>query len=318
MPNDRHWSVSMLLEWVLTRDIETVQSMADEYGGWLFDDEGPARFRPPTLDDVLLAHTIDKSLPKDEQAREVVRRANSYVTPARQEIFDALRSGVIDGWARPNGSGDIVKIDPIQWAGLRFRAVNGHDIALPVDSEGDPLSLLRPLADYLAGTVPGNITPTVWPDPVFLAERAMNRWPANRSIELRGQDLGAVAATTSRPTADQDASERLTPQEVTQRGAEADEPWSGDGGGIAVPYRTGLAGRPTAWSLIEAECRRRYALGERRGTRAEWGRVLIKWLQSKHAGAPAVQQKTLTNKLSGLLRELEANEVPRADRRRPK
>jgi hypothetical protein len=197
MPNNRHWSASMLLEWVLSRNIEAVLSMADEYGGWRVDEEAAARIQPSTMDDVSRAHTIDEALPKDGKAREAVRRANLFVIPARQKIFDALRSGAIDGWARPNGSGDIARIEPIQWAGLRFRAMGGHDIALPVDSEGDPLDLPRPLAEYLAGTVPASLTPTVWPDPVFPAERAMSVWSKEEANpDRRPDDWGEMGANT--------------------------------------------------------------------------------------------------------------------------
>ena len=135
----------MLLWWVLTRDKEAVLSMADQYGGWWIDGENAGRIEPSTWDDVLRAYAIDNSLPKDEQAREAVRRADLVVIPSRKEIIDALRSGKIKGWARSNGSGDIMKIDPVQWAGLRFYALNG-------DSEREPLSLPRPLPDYLSGT----------------------------------------------------------------------------------------------------------------------------------------------------------------------
>ena len=97
---------------------------------------------------------------------------------------------------------------------------------------------------------------------------------------------------------------------------EAAERFSASSTGI-IPYQTGLSGRPTSWGLIQAECKRRYAEGERYKTHAEWARVLISWLQSAHREAPAVQPKTLTNKLGGLLRELKA--VPLAlDHRRPK
>jgi hypothetical protein len=178
MPNDRHWSASMLLSWVLTPDIEAVHSMADEYGGWQIDGETAARIQPPSWDDVLRVYAIDDSLPKDERAREAARRAILFVIPARQKVFDALRSGAIEGWARPNGSGDIVKIEPIQWAGLRFRCFHGHDIAVPVDGEGEPLRLPRPLTDYLSGAVPRTFTPTVWPDPLFPGDQVMRLWPA--------------------------------------------------------------------------------------------------------------------------------------------
>jgi len=166
----------MLLEWVLTRDIEAVLSMVDDYGGWRVGDGGAARIRPSTLDDVSRAHWTDEALHGEEKAREAVRRANVFILPARRAILDALCIGILHGWARPNGRGCMTRIEPIQWAGLQFRSVDGHDVALPVDSEGDPLSLPRPLEDYLTGAVPLNSSPTVWPDPVFSPVRAMSNW----------------------------------------------------------------------------------------------------------------------------------------------
>jgi hypothetical protein len=85
-----------------------------------------------------------------------------------------------------------------------------------------------------------------------------------------------------------------------------------DGNVIPLPYRTGTAGRPTSWSLIEAECRRQYAEGHRHPnvrtkieSPAEWARELIAWLEEAHKGAPVLKEKTLTNKLGALLRKLE-------------
>jgi len=129
----------MLLSWVLTRDIDAVLLIADQYGGRWVDDQGSTRIQPFTLDDVTRRHLIDESLPRNEQIREAVRRADSGILPALQEILGRLQSGAIDGWSRPNGSGDLTKIDPIQWAGLRFLPIQGHDVAVPVDSEGDLL-----------------------------------------------------------------------------------------------------------------------------------------------------------------------------------
>jgi hypothetical protein len=79
-------------------------------------------------------------------------------------------------------------------------------------------------------------------------------------------------------------------------------------------YNTGLSGKPTSWHLIEPECRRRYAAGERhqnestgRESPTEWAKVLVLWLQSNHPAAAPVKPKTLaSNKLPGLLRELQA------------
>jgi hypothetical protein len=178
MPDRDHWSASMLLRWVLTRDIESVLSMLNDYGGCLVAGDQVMRIQPQTWEDVIRAHSVDDSLPKKEQVASAVLKAEMFLIPAQDEIYGSLRRGKIDAWARPNGSGDIVKIASIQWAGLRFRALNGHDIAVPVDSEENPLPLVRPLADYLSGSVPATSTPTVWPDPLFAAEQAAKVWLA--------------------------------------------------------------------------------------------------------------------------------------------
>ncbi len=79
----------------------------------------------------------------------------------------------------------------------------------------------------------------------------------------------------------------------------------------AIPERTGLPGKPTSWHLIDCECRRRYAEGERhtgkvRESRAEWARVLVVWLKTVHPEAPRVTEKTVTNRLPPLLSELQS------------
>jgi hypothetical protein len=87
--------------------------------------------------------------------------------------------------------------------------------------------------------------------------------------------------------------------------------------GDDVVYRTGLAGRPTrSWHLIEPECRRRYAAGERHPgrageSRAEWARTLIAWLKVNRPLALVPKPKSLTNKLAGLFPELEASNRPK-------
>jgi hypothetical protein len=179
MPDRDHWSASMLLRWVLTRDIEAVLSMMNDYGACLVEGDKITRVQPQTWDDVMRAYSIDDSIRKEEQMANVVFKAELFLTPAQEEIYGSLRRGEIDAWARPNGSGDIVKIAPIQWAGLRWRALEGHDIAVPVDSEENPLPLPRLLADYLSGSVPATSTPTVWPDPLYPAEQAAKLWPVH-------------------------------------------------------------------------------------------------------------------------------------------
>jgi hypothetical protein len=174
MPDRDNWSASMLLRWVLTRDIESVLSMLNTYV--LVEGNTATLVQPQTWDDVKWDYLIDDSLGKEEQAANAVVKAQLFLTPAQEEIYGSLRRGEIDAWARPNGSGDIVKIAPIQWAGLRFRAFEGHDIAVPVDSERNPLPLPRLPADYVSGSVPATSTPTAWPDPLFPAEQAAKLW----------------------------------------------------------------------------------------------------------------------------------------------
>ena len=83
-------------------------------------------------------------------------------------------------------------------------------------------------------------------------------------------------------------------------------------------YRTGVAGRPTSWQLIEDECQRRYHAGERHPGKfgesaAEWARVLLAWLIEKHKDAPALKEKTVaSNKLPALLREREVSPRPKS------
>jgi hypothetical protein len=80
-------------------------------------------------------------------------------------------------------------------------------------------------------------------------------------------------------------------------------------------YRTGLAGKPTSWHLIEAECSRRWEAGERHPgkvgeTRSDWARMLVEWLKRAHPAAPRPTEKTLKSKLAGLLRELARSDRP--------
>jgi hypothetical protein len=202
MPDRDHWSASMLLRWVLTRDSEAVLSMVGDYGGLLVEGAKVFSIRPLTWDDVVRIYAIEESLPAEEKLTKAVMKAELEIIPAQQEVYGALRRGKLDAWARPNGSGDIEKIEPIQWAALRFRTHDGHDIAVPVDSEKRPLPLLRTLAEYLSGEVPATSRPTVWPDPLFPAEQATDIWPARaidqgsrapRQIEpLRGSGATAL------------------------------------------------------------------------------------------------------------------------------
>jgi hypothetical protein len=305
MPNDRHWSASMLLQWVLRRDIERVLSMVDEYGGCRIDEVGATRIQPPTLDDVSRAHTIDASLLKDEKAKEAVRRANLFVIPARQKIFDALCRGAIDGWARPNGSGDIVKIDAIQWAGLRLSALHGHEIALPVDSEGDPLRLPRPLADYLAGTVPAIIAPTVWPDPVFPAERAMSLWPTDSLTSGRLPEKSGLLAVAHLPDGEtQQADRSLSPIAGDVGRPAVSDKQSSDMADPDPLTHSGFPGRPAkSKHLIEDEFRLRMGRTEALPLLTDEAAALLTWFVHKHPQMPRPTQKTIENNIRVIHRQ---------------
>jgi hypothetical protein len=205
MPDVDHWSASMLLRWVLTRDRDAVVSMVNHYGGrWLVEGDNVTRIPPQTWDDVIRAYSIDESLSKEERVAEAVVKAELFVAPALKAVYSALRRGEIVGWARPNGSGDIAEIHPLQWTGLLFHALEGHDIAVPVDSERNLLHLPRPLPDYLSGSVPATSAPTVWPDPQFPAEQALRLWPPRAVVEVSlapPEPHASPNLTTSWPTA---------------------------------------------------------------------------------------------------------------------
>jgi hypothetical protein len=88
-------------------------------------------------------------------------------------------------------------------------------------------------------------------------------------------------------------------------------------GGSGSVYHTGVSGRPSSWGLVEAECRRRFGKNERHPgsdgveSASEWASVLVDWLKAIHPDAPLPTQKTLTNRLSPLLRELARNHSPK-------
>jgi hypothetical protein len=58
---------------------------------------------------------------------------------------------------------------------------------------------------------------------------------------------------------------------------------------------------------VEREVRRRFTLDDQAPMKtAEWARVMLEWLRREHPNAPPATQKTLRNKLAGLLWQLKA------------
>ncbi|WP_026605905.1 hypothetical protein [Methylocapsa acidiphila] len=72
-------------------------------------------------------------------------------------------------------------------------------------------------------------------------------------------------------------------------------------------YQTGLPGRPTSWFLVEAEVRRRFGPDCASKATAEWTLDMSAWVAHEHPNAPTPKNKTLGNRLAGLLRELKAS-----------
>jgi hypothetical protein len=58
MPDRDHWSASMLMRWVLTRDSQAVLSMVSEYGGWLVEGDEVTRIQPHSWDDVVRGYSM--------------------------------------------------------------------------------------------------------------------------------------------------------------------------------------------------------------------------------------------------------------------
>lgn len=72
-------------------------------------------------------------------------------------------------------------------------------------------------------------------------------------------------------------------------------------------YKTGLPGRPTSWSFVEAEVRRRFGPACRSKPTAEWAREMRAWLTEEHPSVALPTEKTLRNQLVRLIRQLKAS-----------
>ena len=115
--------------------------------------------------------------------------------------------------------------------------------------------------------------------------------------EYAGDSVTLTPSLPAPPDDQDDRPEILTPENI---------PTASAGIKIKPGYKTGLAGKPTSWHLVEQECRRRFEAGERHDKTSEWAQALQKWLSETHPSAPQLKKKTLTNRLAPLLRELKA------------
>src|SRR3984893_1081395 len=204
------WSAGMLLHWVLTRDEMAVAAMAELYGAVHVELGKIMHTRPETWDDVARAYLMGDEPPTERSRSDLktaIDKAELEIVPAWRWIYEALRSGTLDSWARPNGSGAPIRIDPIEYERYHFRSLDGHDFVIPVDIYNEPLCP-HPLAEYLTGAIPATTTPTVWPDPLFSAQQAMSLWPPHEPNDTSEPGItghgdapkGAEAGEASRPT----------------------------------------------------------------------------------------------------------------------
>jgi hypothetical protein len=189
MPDRQNWTAAMVLEWVLSRDMQAVLAIAADHGAVEVDTVAKkvTEIRPASMRDVERTHAIDESI--SDQGEKIARAivwGDLKGIPARREIYDALKQGELEARSRRNGRGDLVVIERDQWLSLKLYSVGGHELALPVDINGQQLPLPNSFDDYLAACVPIDATPTVWPDPLFGGDQAKKRWPAAKQRPAQG------------------------------------------------------------------------------------------------------------------------------------
>jgi hypothetical protein len=179
MPDCDNWTAAMVLKWALTRDPAVVLDMVDIYGArGVFEDGTVSRLPPEDMDAVMIGYSIDPMLPHGEERTVTAIVRSQRVIAVKNEIYRALRRGELGARARRNGIGDMEKIAPEEWLSMKFQSWNGHDLAVPVDVEQNPLHP-RPVPDYLDGRVPICMRPPVWPDPLFSADQVTQIWPSD-------------------------------------------------------------------------------------------------------------------------------------------
>jgi hypothetical protein len=195
MPDRDNWTAAMVVRWVLTRDHTAMLNMVDTYGAWGSFEDGTLSPLPlEDIDAVLIGYCVDPTLPRGEEGTVTAIVRSQRVIGVKNEIYRALRRGDLGARARRNGIGDVEKIAPDEWLSMKFQSWKGHDLAVPIDVEQNPLHPL-PLADYLGGGVPIEMRPAVWTDPLFSADQVMRIWPSDR----RNQAIPFIEGPPQRP-----------------------------------------------------------------------------------------------------------------------
>ncbi len=87
--------------------------------------------------------------------------------------------------------------------------------------------------------------------------------------------------------------------------------WFGEAVETPDPTRSGMAGRPTARHLYEAELKRRTDANLMRGTVSQEAKELHNWLKSKYPKINPGTPKTIENNIRALHRKLKAANPPK-------
>jgi hypothetical protein len=227
MPDRDNWTAAMVLKWVLTRNQAGVVAMADTYGAvGVFEDGTVSHLVPKDMEAVLIEYCTDPTFaPGEERAAAAVVRSERAIEAIR-EMHAALCRGSLKTHSRRNGSGDVEEIDPSQWVSLKLQSCNGHDVAVPVDVQKQPLNLLREIADYIAGKVSPDSLPTVWPDPIFSADRVMQIWPKMQGDDPHAQcqETGEIERLAMDVSAVADANEDVQCAQHADRDIDGENP----------------------------------------------------------------------------------------------
>ena len=95
MPDRQNWTAAMVLEWVLSRDMQAVLAIAADHGAVEVDTVAKkvTEIRPASMRDVERTHAIDESI--SDQGETIARAivwGDLKGIPARREIYDALKT----------------------------------------------------------------------------------------------------------------------------------------------------------------------------------------------------------------------------------
>ena len=236
-----------------------------------------------TWNDVIAEYELNPPVPPAAENRELVNAMirSLELTKATQAIYSALQRGTLEGHARHNGSGDVERIAPAVWTRLKIQGIAGHDIAVPIDVKDEPLPLLRSVEDFLSGSVPADLKPTVWVDPEFSAEAAVRLWPAAYATDSASQAHWRQQRPFEAAKATMD-DERSRP-----------EPKPGD----QVMTATGAPGRPSSMHLLDPEFKRRRDSNRCELSISAESKVLHAWLRENYPQAPLPTPRTIETRI---------------------